>query len=145
MTTTTEQTLDFKGLSTYKVQTLIDTYLSDLAWKKREYDRQEANKARNVLRLKHLNAVKKAGLSVETETAWRNKDCSLSRDTDENGWFELNLKGDDTTKLQLFMKVKDSGILETEERVVFRSFLNDYIRSHFIRLKQTTTEGEQGA
>jgi hypothetical protein len=89
--------VDPKGLTEADVQRAIDSYISTknaVAWRqKHEAEQRLRVKAKRVqqgLRLRVVNAIKRAKLSVRTQDSYYGT-VDVSRNADANGWYNLTL------------------------------------------------------
>ena len=121
-TTTTVDwaSIDTKGLSQFQIELAIERYITQcrLANARAEWNaQQEARKAENrkrvALRLKHCNALKRAGLVVKTkDSRWSSYGVHVSDTPNKDGSFIISFDRDPARAVNQRAKVQASRELE---------------------------------
>lgn len=140
-TTVRTITVETHGLSDYAIESAIyDAYIAKRI-RQRDAERKAETKERVTQRNRHLNAIKRAGLSirVESDSYRTRKDVALANDAKDGWWQVTALDKDALTVLVTLQKAND---LEVEERIEtiheWTTKTDKFVRRTYIRLTTTT-------
>ena len=136
MTELTYATIDFKGLSPYTVQNLINRQVNEYERTNRRIKEQEATRKRTAYRNSMVAQLKKLGFSPATNNDWRNADIDLDTYTDSDGFYGIRL----TPRLPWSREPKPQAVIQATLQDKKRDSINRLRLSDIFELKVNITE-----